>query len=85
MMFFPLKIEILKRARPLFNGVWKRHFLALGLGRKIRYAVRGQALVEYLLMTLMLLALFTGLYRLLQGQVKILFAKAGMAILTAYY
>lgn len=54
-------------------------------GRSLRRAVRGQVLVEYLLMTLMLLALFTGLYRLLQGQVKMLFAKAGIAILTAYY
>ena len=54
-------------------------------GRKIRRANRGQVLVEYLLMTLMLLALFTGLYRMLQGQVKMLFSKAGVAILTAYY
>ena len=67
MMFFPSKIDILKRARRRWHDV------------------KGQALVEYLLMTLMLLALFTGLYRLLQGQVKMLFAKAGMAILTAYY
>lgn len=46
---------------------------------------RGQALVEYLLMTLMLLFLFTGLYRLLQGQLRFLFIRAGKAILTAYY
>jgi hypothetical protein len=48
-------------------------------------AKRGQALVEYLLMTLMLLALFTGLYRVLQSQLRIYFQKAGQAILTAYY
>jgi len=46
---------------------------------------RGQALIEYLMMTLMLLFLFTGLYRVLQGQLKTLFTKAGVAILTAYY
>jgi len=50
-----------------------------------RRASRGQALVEYMLMTLMLLFLFTGLYRVLQGQLKTLFARAGMAILKAYY
>ena len=46
---------------------------------------RGQALVEYLLMTVMLLGLFTGLYRLLQGQLSYLFTRAGKAILMAYY
>ncbi len=47
---------------------------------------RGQALVEYLLMTLMLLFLFTGLYRVLMGQVKErMFRPAGMAILRPYY
>ena len=46
---------------------------------------RGQALIEYLLMTVMLLALFTGLYRVLQGQLRFLFQKAGKAILYAYY
>ena len=45
----------------------------------------GQALVEYLLMTLMLLFIFTGLYRLLQWQLRSLFQRAGLAILTAYY
>ncbi|OIO07599.1 MAG: hypothetical protein AUJ52_09970 [Elusimicrobia bacterium CG1_02_63_36] len=50
-----------------------------GLGK------RGQALIEYLLMTLMLLALFTGLYRVLQTQLRVYFQKAGKAILTAYY
>jgi hypothetical protein len=50
-----------------------------------RKASRGQALVEYMLMTLMLLFLFTGLYRVLQGQLKTLFARAGIAILKAYY
>lgn len=49
------------------------------------FTERGQALVEYLLMTVMLLFLFTGLYRVLSGQLKALFAKAGRAILIAYY
>ncbi len=51
----------------------------------VRAAARGQALVEYLLMTTMLLFLFTGLYRLLQGALKDYFTQAGKAILTAYY
>ena len=45
----------------------------------------GQALIEYLLMTLMLLALFTGLYKVLQSQLRVYFQKAGTVILTAYY
>lgn len=60
---------------------WKNR---IGVRRK-RAAQRGQALIEYLLMTLMLLFLFTGLYRVLQGQLKTLFGRAGVAILTAYY
>ena len=51
-------------------------------GRRSR---RGQALVEYMLMTVMLLALFTGMYRLLQGELKGLFTQAGKVILNAYY
>ena len=50
-----------------------------------RMSSRGQALVEYMLMTIMLLFMFTGLYRFLQGQLKMLFTRAGKAILTAYY
>jgi Flp pilus assembly pilin Flp len=46
---------------------------------------RGQALVEYLLMTVMLPILFTSLYRFLQNQLAFLFTKAGKAILYAYY
>ena len=46
----------------------------------------GQALIEYLLMMLMLLGLFTGLYRVLQDQVKNkMFKPAGEAILRSYY
>jgi hypothetical protein len=41
--------------------------------------------VEYLLMTVMLLFIFTTLYRVLQGQMKGLFTNAGIAVLTAYY
>ena len=46
---------------------------------------RGQAVVEYLLMTTMLLFLFTGMYKLLQSNLKNYFSKAGQVILTAYY
>ena len=46
---------------------------------------RGQVFIEYLLMTVMLLFLFTGLYRVLQTQLKMLFSKAGKAILFAYF
>ena len=45
----------------------------------------GQALVEYLLMTAMLLFLFTGMYRLLQSNLKNYFRGAGQSILKAYY
>lgn len=50
-----------------------------------RRALRGQALVEYLLMTAMLLFLFTGLYKVLQTSLRKYFMSAGNAILTAYY
>ncbi|PCI40553.1 MAG: hypothetical protein COB53_00750 [Elusimicrobia bacterium] len=56
------------------------------LGFRVRrLAQRGQVLIEYLMMTLMLLALFTGLYKVLQSSLRTYFAKAGQAILTAYY
>ena len=50
-----------------------------------RRALRGQALVEYLLMTAMLLFLFTGMYKVLQTSLRKYFMAAGSAILTAYY
>ncbi len=47
---------------------------------------RGQALVEYLLMMVMLLFIFTGLYRVLTGEVKNkMFRPAGKAILRTYW
>jgi hypothetical protein len=46
---------------------------------------RGQTIVEYLLMTLLLLALFTGLYKVLQTSMKNAFIRAGVVILRAYY
>jgi len=55
------------------------------LSRKSRGNRRGQALVEYLMMTLMLLALFTGLYKVLQSSLKDYFTKAGQVILMVYY
>jgi len=45
----------------------------------------GQAAVEYLLTTLTLVTCFAGLYGFMQGQVKELFIKAGMAILATHY
>lgn len=42
-------------------------------------------MIEYMLMTLMLLFIFTTLYRMLQGQMKNLFTHAGIAILSTYY
>ena len=59
---------------PLMKGVSRR-------GR----ASRGQALVEYLLMTAMLLFLFTGMYKLLQSNLRSYFRGAGQSILKAYY
>ena len=45
----------------------------------------GQTVVEYLLTTVFLMVFFVGMYGFLQGQLKNLFIRAGMAILTAYY
>lgn len=53
--------------------------------RRGLFSARGQALVEYLLMTAMLLFLFTGMYRLLQTNLKSYFRGAGQSILKAYY
>lgn len=54
--------------------------------KSARCGRRGQALVEYLLMTVMLLFVFTGLYRVLTGEVKNkMFRPAGKAILRPYW
>lgn len=46
----------------------------------------GQATVEYLLMTLVLMVFFIGLYRIMQKVLKEKsFTRAGKAILTVYY
>lgn len=45
----------------------------------------GQTIVEYLLMTAMLLFLFTGLYSMLSKKLAEVFEKAGIAILSTYY
>ena len=51
-----------------------------------RHVGRGQVLVEYLLMMVMLLSLFTGMYRMLQDQIRRkMFKPGGKAILRAYY
>lgn len=52
--------------------------------RRSRWS-RGQTVVEYMLMTVMLLALFTGLYKVLQSSMKKAFIRAGVVILKAYY
>ena len=58
--------------RPLGGGVFSRRS-------------RGQTVVEYMLMTVMLLALFTGLYKVLQSSMRKAFIRAGIVILRAYY
>ncbi|MBI4424717.1 MAG: hypothetical protein HY554_13370 [Elusimicrobia bacterium] len=63
---------------------------ASAVARREAFAIRlgsgGQTMVEYLLMMLMLLFLFTGLYRVLSNQVKHkMFVPAGKAILRPYY
>ncbi|MEK7744144.1 MAG: hypothetical protein AAB578_07115 [Elusimicrobiota bacterium] len=58
--------------RPLWRGAFSRRS-------------RGQTVVEYMLMTVMLLALFTGLYKALQTSMKNAFVRAGIMILRAYY
>lgn len=44
----------------------------------------GQAAVEYLLTTLVLVTAFSGLYGFMQGQLKRLFTGAAIRILTSY-
>jgi len=50
-----------------------------------KLASRGQTTIEYLLSTMMILALFTGMYGFLQVQTRRLFAAAARMILRAYY
>ncbi|MBI5239337.1 MAG: hypothetical protein HY926_02610 [Elusimicrobia bacterium] len=45
----------------------------------------GQAAVEYILTTLVLVTCFAAMYGFIQGQLKILFVLAGKKILTTYY
>ena len=58
---------------------------AVRLEKKPLRRESGQALVEYLLMTLMLLFVFTTMYRVLQGQLRSAFERVGRAILFAYH
>ena len=44
----------------------------------------GQTTVEYLLTTLALVTVFASMYGFMQGQLRKLFTKAGIAILTSY-
>lgn len=50
-----------------------------------RLGRRGQTVVEYLLTTLFLVTFFVGMYSFLQGQVRKLFIRAGIMILSSYY
>ena len=45
----------------------------------------GQAAVEYILTTLVLVTCFAAMYGFIQGQLKVLFVLAGRKILTTYY
>ncbi len=46
---------------------------------------KGQAAVEDLLTTMILVTIFSALYGFLHGQVKIMFIAAGTMILKSYY
>lgn len=48
-------------------------------------AQRGQSTVEYLLTTVGVLALFSGMYGFTQGQLKALFTAGARVILRAYH
>lgn len=50
-----------------------------------RAAGRGQAAVEYIMSTLMILVLFTGMYGFLQQQTRRLFTAAARAIVRSYH
>ena len=50
-----------------------------------RMARPGQAAVEYILTTLVLVTCFAAMYGFIQGQLKLLFILAGKKILTTYY
>ncbi|MDD5656177.1 MAG: hypothetical protein PHF00_02870 [Elusimicrobia bacterium] len=52
---------------------------------KISDSRRGQATVEYLLTTLVLVTVFAGMYGFMQRQLRTLFIKAGTKILATHY
>ncbi len=56
-----------------FDGWWRR------------VGTRGQATVEYLLTTMVLVTVFAAMYGWLHGQLRRLFVIAGTKILRAYY
>lgn len=60
----------------MMNLAWRR------LGRRGR---PGQAAVEYILTTLVLVVCFAAFYGFMQKQLRTLFIGAGMKILTAYF
>ena len=55
-----------------------------GLIRMARWRP-GQAAVEYILTTMVLVTCFAAMYGFIQGQLKVLFVLAGKKILTTYY
>ena len=57
----------------------------MSIFRGKRRSARGQTTIEYLMTTMMILVLFTTMYRFLQGQTRKLFSAAASAILTPYY
>jgi len=46
---------------------------------------RGQSTVEYMLTTMVLVTIFSGMYGFIQGQMKSLFKTAAIKILKSYY
>ena len=52
--------------------------------RRILRGKKGQTAVEYLLTTVALVTVFAGMFAFLQGQLKFLFTKAGVKILSTY-
>lgn len=46
---------------------------------------KGQAAVEYILTTMVLVTCFAAMYGFIQGQLKLLFILAGKKILSTYY
>ncbi|MDD5628135.1 MAG: hypothetical protein PHU21_03660 [Elusimicrobia bacterium] len=55
------------------------------MDRKMPWRRKGQAAVEYILTTMVLVTCFAAMYGFIQGQLKELFILAGKKILATYY